>query len=271
GEVSIHYTEEEEVPDPKPKGEIQPVIGVDKGFKEVLTDSDGTVYGEGFGAVLRLESDRLSKKNTQRNQLRDVAKKAFLKGKQQKSDKISKHNLGKKKYNRKKWQARKKIKTFVGRAVHEIFEKKAPELVVGEELNFTYSGGRDLPKKVKRYFSGWLKGVLQQVIEMRCLRSGASYVPVNAAYTSQVCSFCGCFGKRNGDTFHCLKEGCGKVVDADYNGARNVLKRYQDPDTGLFTPKQEVKRIVEERFRSAETVQPGLQALPARGVNRRAN
>jgi transposase len=96
---------------------------------------------------------------------------------------------------------------------------------------------------------------------MRCLRSGASYVPVNAAYTSQVCSWCGSFGKRRGDTFHCLEVGCGKVVDADYNGARNVLRRYGDPDIGLFTAKQAVKGIVEGRSRTAETVPPGLEKL----------
>jgi hypothetical protein len=53
-------------------------------------------------------------------------------------------------------------------------------------------------------------------------------------------------------------------VDADYNGARNVLKRYDDPDIGLFTSKEEVRRIVEGRSRTAETVPPGLEKLVSR-------
>jgi len=43
---------------------------------------------------------------------------------------------------------------------------------------------------------------------------GAELALVNAACTSQVCSKCGCLGRRSGDTFHCIK-GCGAVMQAD--------------------------------------------------------
>nr|HID59549.1 hypothetical protein [Desulfobacterales bacterium] len=169
-----------------------------------------------------------------------------------------------------KWKERKKIQTYIGTVLHAFFGIKCPDLVIGEALNFTYSRG-ELPKKVKRYFSSWLKGVMQTMIIMRCLRSGATYAVVNSAYTSQICSWCDCFGKRSGDIFHCLNGRCGRIVDADYNAARNVLKRYGDPDIRLFTPYKVVRSILEGRFQSVETVQPGPEKLAIRQVNPGAN
>lgn len=161
---------------------------------------------------MRDESERLSEKNKRRNKIRAVAEKVKKEGNLKKAKRIWEQNLGRKKYQRKKRKARKKIQTYIGRAVQEFFEQRQPEVVVGESLNFSYLSKKTLPRKVRRYFSSWIKGVLQGVIEMRCLRSGATYVPVNAVYTPQVCSWCSCFGKRAGDTFHYLKEGCGKAA-----------------------------------------------------------
>jgi transposase len=259
--VEIHYTEKEVCPDPKPESQAERVVGIDRGFKEVLTDSDGYVYGEGFGEMLRVESDRLSLKNKRRNKIRSIAKKAEERGDFKKAERIRKNNLGRKKYNRKKWRERKKIQTHIGRALGVFFKAQHPDLIVGEALNFVYRDRKGLPKRVRRYFSGWLKGVIQSMTAMGCLRSGATYAAVNSAYTSQVCSFCGCLGDRRGDIFHCLNGGCGRDVDADYNAARNVLKRYRDPDIGLFTPFKGVKSILEGRFRTVETVQPGPEKL----------
>ncbi|MFW0859959.1 MAG: hypothetical protein AAGB97_07355 [Dehalococcoidia bacterium] len=56
-------------------------------------------------------------------------------------------------------------------------------------------------------------------------------------------------------------------MDADYNGARNVLQRYDDPDIGLFTPREVAKCILEERFRTGETVHPGPEILVYPGAN----
>jgi transposase len=256
--VEVHYHVKEECPKAEPE-KRQKIVGIDKGFTEVLTDSDGNKYGENLGEFLRKESERLSEKNKKRNKIRAIAKKAEEKGNYKKAERIKQNNLGKKKYNRKKWQMRKVILTYIATAFNVFFKTQKPDLVIGEALSFVYNGNGKLPKKVKRYFSFWLKGIIQNTIKLRCLRNGVTYVPVNAAYTSQVCSWCGRFGKRSGDTFHC--HGCGRVVDGDYNGARNVLMRYFDPDIGLFTPFKDVKRILEARFQAGETVHPGLEIL----------
>lgn len=264
--VEVHYTEKEECPEPR--AEPQQIIGVDKGFTEVLTDSNGQIYGDEFGEMLKIESDRLSEKNKKRNKIRSVAQKAEVKGNIAKSSRIRRNNFGRKKYDRQKHKARKIIRTYIGQAVHQLIETNHPDMVIGENLNFSYNGKKKLPRKVRRYFSSWLKGQLQDIITMRCQRSGAAFAPVNAAYTSQVCSWCGCFGTRSGDIFHC--PNCSREANANYNAARNTLQRYNDPDIGLFTPFREVKRILEERFRTGETVHPGLET-PLNVVNPRAN
>ncbi|MBT9163096.1 MAG: hypothetical protein DDT27_01665 [Dehalococcoidia bacterium] len=74
----MHYTEKETCPEPKASPEK--IIGIDKGFKEVITDSNGEIYGAGFGELLKIESDRLSEKNKNRNKICSVAKKAQSSG-----------------------------------------------------------------------------------------------------------------------------------------------------------------------------------------------
>jgi len=54
---------------------------------------------------------------------------------------------------------------------------------------------------------------------------GFKLTKVNPAYTSQTCSCCGVIDKksRQGEAYHCST--CGVELDADYNGARNILHR----------------------------------------------
>ncbi|WP_432742032.1 hypothetical protein ABXJ76_16375 [Methylobacter sp. G7] len=69
--VEIHYAAE----DVKTNDCGSQTIGVDKGYTEVLTDSDGVHHGVTLGAVLTKESDRLKLKYQRRNKLKAIAKK----------------------------------------------------------------------------------------------------------------------------------------------------------------------------------------------------
>lgn len=69
GQVEIHYTID--VPETKNCGTA--TVGVDKGYTEVLVDSDGKEYGKGLGEALTRQSDRLKKKYQNRNKLRAIA------------------------------------------------------------------------------------------------------------------------------------------------------------------------------------------------------
>ena len=54
---------------------------------------------------------------------------------------------------------------------------------------------------------------------------GFSLIKVNPAYTSQTCSNCGSINKKSriGEDFKCID--CGYKIDADYNAAINILHR----------------------------------------------
>lgn len=51
---------------------------------------------------------------------------------------------------------------------------------------------------------------------------------IEPSYTSQQCSVCGEIHKqsRSGETYKCIR--CGTVLDADVNGAINILNRFKN-------------------------------------------
>ncbi|TGO02427.1 hypothetical protein PN36_25260, partial [Candidatus Thiomargarita nelsonii] len=99
-------------------------------------------------------------------------------------------------------------------------------------------------------------GLMASAIEIVASRRGSRVKLVNAAYTSQTCSKCGCLGKRTGDRFHCAS-GCGAVMQADQNAAVNVLARLHDKELHRWLPFSRVKQILLERCRQAdETAHP---------------
>ena len=229
---------------------VNPLCGtqeraLDKGFTEVITSSSGKKYGEGFGKLLIKESDRLSEKNKKRNKLRALAKKYEKKGDIIKAETIRKFNLGKKKYAHQKEVNNNDIKRCVNTALNDFFEEEMPAVIGAEDLTFA-NWSRKLPKRVKRYFSSWLKGYLQERLDFKTMLNGVQQVVVNAAYGSQVCYLCGCFGIRRGDKFYCETHG---ELDADHNAALNYLNRMHDPDITRYTPYRKVRDILEARGR----------------------
>ena len=224
------------------KGEAR---AVDKGFSEVITSSSGRKYGAGFNEKLKAESDRLSGKNKKRNKLRALTDKYEKKGDIVKTEIIKKNNLGKKKYFHQKEINLNKIKQIINLSLNQFITGERPAVMVTEDITFT-NWNKKLPKKVKRYFSSWLKGYLQGRIDYKTMLNGVQQVVVNSAYGSQVCHLCGRFGIRNGDKFYCEVHG---VLDADHNAALNYLARMSDPDITVYTPYRKVKDILQERLR----------------------
>jgi len=250
GQVEIHYTIDNV--DLRTCGKTQ--IGIDKGYTEAFVDSDGEFYGKGLGDVLSKESDSLKNKYQRRNKIKAVLDKVEQKN-PKKAKRIRKNNLGRKKLSRRKKKHTAAVKTIVFTAVNRIVDKA--ETVVCEDLTKNFNS-RNLGKNTNRRLSGWVKGLMGSAIEIVASRRGSRVVQVNAAYTSQICSKCGCLGKRTGDQFHCAS-GCGAVMHADLNAAVNVKARLDDKELHRWLPFSKVKQILLERCRrSDETAHPEL-------------
>ena len=234
GRVEIHYAIDRPVVDDC--GDR--TVGVDKGYTEVLVDSDGDHHGPELGVLLRVKSDRLKVKHQRRSKLRALAEKAAP----AKADRIRRNNLGRKKLARQDRADKQQIRDVVFKAVHAVVDKASA--IAAEDLSSPVVKRR-FGKNMNRRLSAWTKGTIAEALDSVPRRRGSSVELVNAAYTSQIDSRTGCFmGTRKGDRFY---RETGEVVQADENAALNVLARLSDPEIGRYTPYRKVKRILQER------------------------
>jgi IS605 OrfB family transposase len=217
-------------------------IGVDKGYTEVLTDSDGVHHGPGLGSLLAAESDRLKVKNQRRAKIRAVAARAAEEGNHAKAARIIRCNLGTVKKTRARRRFEAKARTLTFEAVHAVADKAAK--IVAEDLTRTFASRRNLGRNMNRRLAAWTKGLTAEALTSVSERRGSALVLVNAAYTSQADPRTGALGVRRGDRLHCPG---GDVYQADHAAAINILQRDGDPDITLLTPHTRVRQILRER------------------------
>jgi transposase len=266
GRVEVHYQIDAAQMRSSQRPCGQRTLGVDKGYTEALTDSDGGHHGTNLGQLLTSESDRLKERNRRRAKLRSIANTAALGGDPAKAHRIRSHNLGTVKRERQAARHRARVRTEIFTAVHRVVDKAAA--VVGEDLTKTFAGRKAFGKTLNRRLAVWTKGVTAEALKSVSERRGSALVHVNAAYTSQACHRCGRFGRRSGDRFHCT--WCGVVWQSDVNAAINILQRAGDPDIALHTPHRKVKQILQDRTDRHRTRLPVQDSSPA-SAGRRAN
>lgn len=215
------------------------MMGIDKGYTEAFTDSDGVAHGKAFGAVLTDYSDKASATGKARNKLYALEKKHRESGRVAKSDHIRLCNLGRIKIDHRKERTHKRLRTIAYQSAHTIVDKAT--VVVSEDLTASIAK-KQAWKRYNRRMSAWAKGVLAEAMDSVCTQRQAEHCLVNAAYTSQMDSVTGLLeGKRVADRFY---RANGDVLQADHNAALNVLRRYEDTEITRFTPYQEVRRIL---------------------------
>lgn len=85
-------------------------------------------------------------------------------------------------------------------------------------------------KKHRKTFRYVLQERTFSRLENLCMEQGIELVKVSPSHTSQTCSRCGTVDKsaRNGEFYRC--KTCGYEIDADFNGALNILHR------GVYSP-----------------------------------
>jgi transposase len=221
--------------------------GIDLGITEVFTDSDGDRWGTDFGSVLAKYSDRQKEKGKKRNKLYALRKKHIKNKRADKARKITKFNVGKSKQINHHRKQKTHLSEIVNKSINDFFNAKHPAKVIAE--NLSAMRGKTKSKRLSRLVSAWIRNIIKNRLDFKVSHRGSVIKLVNPAYSSQICFRCGWVhrGNRSGDRFKCLF--CGYKALSDWMAALELLRRDGDLDIFLWTPKEQVKNILRERFR----------------------
>ena len=143
------------------------------------------------------------------------------------------NQLGKKKLLNKIKLLESKEKRIVGQELHKISNDivnqavKTKSIIVLGDLKNIRKSAKGKGKRFNRIVSNMPYFKLTQIITYKASQQGIKVIKIKEHYTSKTCSKCNLIGRR-------LKQGlfkcsnCNYEVNADFNGAQNILKRSLD-------------------------------------------
>ena len=209
-------------------------IGIDKGFIDLITTSNNTVYGNNFCNIVKPYIDKYLEKQKERGNYWSLYHK-YKDTNPKKAENIKNNNLGYIKFNKNKNLTKETKKKFINHSINEFIKIEKPTEIIMEDLSW------DKKSNKKRYrlgfeLSSWDKGYLQERIEFKAYENSITVTKVNPAYTSQICSYCGELGERNGKQFKC--DICETILDADYNASINIKNRKESSITTYMKPSE---------------------------------
>jgi len=140
--------------------------------------------------------------------------------------------------------------------VRDCVAKNVKVLVVGDLSNIRK--GKDWGGKSNLKLHSWSFSKFTQQLEYKAVRVGIRFVRVNERDTSRTCSCCGLVRKANRVHRGMYRCRCGNLMNADVNGAVNILKKYLQPMLGrsigdVASPSVKRLRNVVPNVREAHT------------------
>lgn len=125
---------------------------------------------------------------------------------------------------------KKNIKTLVVGDVTNIRKSKKEKIIVDDKKviikHDKFVSANNHGHVGNQRLHSWAFSKFIQQLEYKCNRVGIRFVRVNEAYTSQTCSTCNNIKKSNRKYRGLYKCRCGNIINADVNGAKNILKKY---------------------------------------------
>ena len=227
------------------------MLGLDVGITDLITLSNGSVYGANSAELFYTLSDNLVNKNRSRlfaykRELekrilieQDISKKVIL---EQKLKNLENNNLGSKKRISKISKYKSRIASHINCELNKMVKEEDIEEIVREDLNWS-SKKKNISRKQRNRFSTWSKGLLLERLSVKLVEKGIKETIVNPAYTSQVCCKCNHLGDRKGKEFKC--SNCNLSIDADFNASIIIKKRKFISEINIDTPYKEVKKYYE--------------------------
>ena len=227
------------------------ILGLDVGITDLITLSNGSVYGANSAELFYNLSDNLVNKNRSRlfsykQKLekrivieQDQSKKSIL---EQKLRNLEENNLGFKKRSSKIGKYKSRIASHINCELNKMVKEEDIQEIVREDLNWS-SKKKNVSRKQRNRFATWSKGVLLERLSVKLAERGIKETIVNPAYISQVCCKCNHLGNRKGKEFKCLN--CSISIDADFNASINIKERKFISEINIDTPYKEVKKYYE--------------------------
>ena len=227
------------------------ILGLDVGITDLITLSNGSVYGANSAELFYNLSDNLVNKNRSRlfsykqklekriSTEQDQSKKSIL---EQKLRNLEENNLGFKKRSSKIGKYKSRIVSHINCELNKMVKEEDIQEIVREDLNWS-SKKKNVSRKQRNRFATWSKGVLLERLSVKLAERGIKETIVNPAYTSQVCCKCNHLGNRKGKEFKCLN--CSISIDADFNASINIKERKFISEINIDTPYKEVKKYYE--------------------------
>ena len=236
---------------PKKMTDKSEIIGLDIGITDLITLSNGSVYGANSSELFYTLSDNLVNKNRSRlfaykrnlekriSTEQDESKKSIL---ELKIKNLEENNLGLQKRNSKIGKYKSRIVSHINCELNKMIKEENLKEIVRENLNWI-SKKKNVGKKQQNRFSTWSKGTLLERLSIKLIEKGIKEIIVNPAYTSQICSKCNHLGTRKGKEFKCTN--CNLNIDADFNASINIKKRKFIKEINIYTQYKQVKKYYE--------------------------
>ena len=227
------------------------ILGLDVGITDLITLSNGSIYGANSAELFYTLSDNLVNKNRSRlfsykQKLEhrilieiNLSKKSIL---ELKLKNLEENNLGSKKRISKIGKYKSRIASHINHELNKMVKEEDIEEIIREDLTWS-SKKKNVSKKQQNRFSTWSKGLLLERLSVKLAEKGIKETIVNPAYTSQVCCKCNHLGNRKGKEFKC--SNCNLRIDADFNASINIKKRKFIKEINIDTPYKEVKKYYE--------------------------
>lgn len=193
------------------------------GSKDMLTLSNGNIYGASLDELVNPETERLAKKNRERGKAYRAYEQNAENGNSKKTANIEANNLGKLKYDNQKNKERRKTTTFINAEINRMLENEKPaQIVITKPVvkNKTKIYVKSVNRKLARNFQGYIR----ERLAYKCRIDSIELVEINSKGTGKTCCVCGAEGIRQGKDFIC--ESCGLTTTIALNSARNIQNKY---------------------------------------------
>ncbi len=196
---------------------------------DMLTLSNGNIYGAQLETLVNPETERLIKKNQERRKIYIALEQNIKTGNQQKLNHIENNNLGRLKYDRQKEKERRRTETFINTEINRMFRVEKPEKIVTTRpvmKNRTKIYSRSANRKLTRSFRSYIR----ERLVYKCKLNSVELIEINPKGTGGICSVCGAEGTRQGIEFMC--GNCGGKSTIALNSAKNIQIKYINKNNG---------------------------------------